>query len=209
MSDLAKSVQIVAQAWKESSYYATAERYLDVFWGEGTVFKRLFDRLDLQAVLELACGHGRHAERVAPLAGHLTLMDVHEENIAVCRTRLARFPDVKCHVNNGYDFRPVPDRSLTAIFCYDAMVHFSPDLVESYLHDTVRVLRPGGLALYHHSNYPAPLDRPYGENPHARNHMTQALFREYASAAGLRIVESQVIDWGYDPSLDCVTLLAA
>ena len=28
---------------------------------------------------------------------------------------------------------PVEDASLTAIYCYDSMVHFSPDLVESYL----------------------------------------------------------------------------
>ena len=36
------------------------------------------------------------------------------------------------------------------------MVHFSADLVQAYLRDTARVLKPGGMALYHHSNYPAP-----------------------------------------------------
>jgi len=35
------------------------------------------------------------------------------------------------------------------------MVHFSADLVQAYLRDTARVLKPRGMALYHDSNLPA------------------------------------------------------
>src|SRR4026207_695422 len=92
----------------------------------------------------LACGHGRHSKIVAERSGQLTLMDVHEENIEHCRTRLARFQNTVFFKNSGHDFQPITDDALTAIFCYDAMVHFSPDLVQAYLRDTARVLKPGG-----------------------------------------------------------------
>jgi SAM-dependent methyltransferase len=167
VNTLKESVEVVADPWKQSTYYDDAEKWTIIFWSEDHPFYPLFKRLDLTAVLELACGHGRHSEIVAKRCGQLTLMDVHEENIEYCRTRLARFQNTVFFTNSGHDFQPITDDALTAIFCYDAMVHFSPDLVEAYLRDTARVLTPGGMALYHHSNYPAPLDWHYGQNPHA------------------------------------------
>jgi ubiquinone/menaquinone biosynthesis C-methylase UbiE len=203
-----ESARAVAAPWKESAYYDDAERWMQVFWRAETIFRRLFDTLDLGTVLELACGHGRHSEYIAARCGSLILMDIHRENIDYCRQRLQSFGNIEYHVNNGYDFHPVASNSLTSIFCYDAMVHFSPDLVQSYLQDTGRVLVSGGHALFHHSNYPAPLERHYGQNPHARNHMTQALFEEYTRAAGLEMVETIIMPWGGTPDLDCLSLVA-
>jgi SAM-dependent methyltransferase len=134
-------------------------------------------------------------------------VDIHEENLTFCRRRFGDRPNLEIYKNNGFDFHPVADASLTSIFCYDAMVHFSPDLVASYLKDAARVLRPGGMALFHHSNYAAPLDLPYGLNPHARNHMTELLFREYALKAGLDVVETKAMEWGGEPGLDRLSLL--
>jgi SAM-dependent methyltransferase len=204
-----RSVRTIGQAWKQSPYYADAEQWTFIFWDEDGPFRRLFERLDLSSTLELACGHGRHAEQMAARASRLTLMDIHENNLEVCRNRLSMHEHVTCIRNNGYDFRPVAERSLTAIFCYDAMVHFSADLVESYLNDVKRVLAPGGSALLHHSNYAAPENRPYGQNPHARNHMTFDLFKTFAASAGLAVEDSEVVDWGGVKSLDRLTLLRA
>ncbi len=171
------------------------------------IFKRLFAQLNLASVVELACGHGRHAEMIADLCGQLTVMDILPENIEACRQRLSKFKNVSYVVNEGYKFDTIGDSELTAIFCYDAMVHFSYDVVRAYLVDTFRVLKPGGLALYHHSNYAAPLDTSYGLNPHARNHMTYPLLQEFASNIGLTIVESHELSWGQVDKLDRVTLL--
>ena len=99
------------------------------------------------------------------------------------------------------------DAELTAVFCYDAMVHFDPEVVKSYVSDTKRVLRPGGRALYHHSNFNKPEGMAYSATKHARNRMTQQEFIGYAKQAGLLVVESQVIRWGAEVELDCVTLL--
>lgn len=204
---LQSSVDLVGEPWKESAYYEDAERWTFIFWEPAHPFRPWFDRLDLRNVLELAVGYGRHAERVAPMAGQLTLVDIHEANLAVCRQRLAAHDNVRYVCNDGYDFQPVPDASLTAIYCYDAMVHFSPDLVAAYLQDARRVLAPGGMALLHHSNHDADPTQHYGLNPCARNRMTMAAFRGLGEDAGLEVVDSKTIDWAGVTELDGLTLL--
>lgn len=95
---------------------------------------------------------------------------------------------------------------MTAIFCYDAMVHFPPDVVESYVRDAARILVPGGRAFFQHSNYVGG-DQHYGLNPHARNYMTQELFASFVAETPLSIEESHVLAWGDVPALDCLMLL--
>jgi len=206
-SDLAESVETVSAPWKESPYYQDAEQNLHVFWNENTVFRRLFSRLNLTSAVELAVGHGRHAEIVAPKAGELTVIDIFEENLSVCRRRLKEHRNVAYSKCEGFAFDGVDDGQTSSVYCYDAMVHFSPVLVKSYLDDAKRILKPGGRGLFHHSNYPAPLDRHYGLNVHARNHMTQELFWQYCRDSGLSLLISVPIDWGGESYLDCVTLV--
>jgi SAM-dependent methyltransferase len=197
----------VARDWVDSPYYADAEQWTFIFWDEGGVFRKLFDRLDLEHVVELACGHGRHAEMMKGKAHRVTLMDILDSNVERARERHARSPNVVCIHNNGVDFRPLGDASATAIFCYDAMVHFAPAVVASYLVDACRILTPGGRALFHHSNYGVPFEHSYGMNPHARNFMTRELFTDLVQESGLVVEESETIAWGNVPELDGVTLL--
>ena len=205
--DIKEEVNIVMSPWQNSPYYDDAEKWTHLFWGENTIFRRNFDKLDLASVIELACGYGRHSERVAPLAGKLTLIDVFDENLIKCRNRLAKFNNVTYCLGNGFDFSPVQASSTTAIFCYDAMVHFSMDIMVSYLKETSRVLKPGGMALYHHSNYQGPALAHYGQHPHARNVMNFDYFKEYARKSDLVIVDSVSMDWGGVSDLDRLTLL--
>jgi len=204
---LAASVRVVAEPWVDSDYYRQAEHWTDIFWNHDGPFRPLYDQLDKRSVLELAAGYGRHAERAAPHCGTLIVMDVIEYNVKICRMRLQKMPNVAYVVNNGFDYRPVPDSFITGIYCYDAMVHFSPDLVAAYLADTYRVLKPGGQALFHHSNYQAPDARHYGQNPHARNSMTLEAFARLAERAGLTVVHAEAITWTGIAGLDGVTVV--
>ena len=98
-----------------------------------------------------------------------------------------------------------PSRAVGLVYCFDAMVHFNPDVVGAYLAETRRCLKPGGHGFFHHSNHLGGPD--WQANPHARNVMSAALFRGFAAAARLEVVEQRVIDWGDAPGLDCVTLV--
>jgi ubiquinone/menaquinone biosynthesis C-methylase UbiE len=206
--NLETAARLVAQPWEDSPYYRDAEQWTHLFWAEGTPFKTCFDRLDMDRVLELACGHGRHSERIAPLAAELLLLDVFENNLNICRQRLDQHQGIELIKGNGYDFQPVANGSVSAVVCYDAMVHFSPDIVGSYLRDGSRILRDGGAMLLHHSNYDTGgNNQHYGLNPHARNHMTYELFQSLAEQARLAVVDSTTLDWGGVPALDRLSLL--
>jgi Cyclopropane fatty acid synthase and related methyltransferases len=208
MSDIEKSVEVVGAAWRQSPYYDDAERWTILFWNDGTPFRKFFDQLDLAPCWSSPAGMAGIRPRSRHNAAALILMDIFQENIDFSRHRLRFFNNVDSHVNNGYDFQPIADGSLSSIFCYDAMVHFAPEVVRSYLKDTARVLKPGGRALFHHSNYPTAPKEHYGQNPHSRNQMTEATFRDYTREAGLETLGTQIISWGQIPDLDCISLVA-
>ena len=128
---------------------------------------------------------------------------------ACCRGRHAALKGASFLVNTGATYDGVADKALTAIYCYDAMVHFHRDVVRSYLRDAKRVLVPGGRGLFHHSNNSLDPDSPFDKNPHGRAYLSAALFKKYAEEAGLKVLEQRVIDWGSSKELDCVSLVEA
>jgi SAM-dependent methyltransferase len=205
--DLAKSAQATGSVWKESTYYDRAESWTPMFWDRPEPFRQRFDRLNREAVIELACGHGRHAAQIAGQCGKLTLVDMHAENIEFCRRRLAGHRNVDYLVNNGFDLWPFPSGQASAVFSYDAMVHFGPDVVGAYLFEIARVLRPGGRALLHHSNNSDSPQWSQDRNPHARHFMTKGLFDVLARGAGLRVIDALVISWAGVNHLDCISMV--
>ncbi len=194
MADVARSVEFIKKAWIESRYYEDAEKWTGIFWHPQSDFRRAFEELDVRRCIELACGHGRHAEQLMHAKGQdvdvLYCLDVVANNVQITSERLASFPQAKCLLIDGQSFAPIEAESITAIYCYDAMVHFSPDIIECYLSDAHRVLRSGGRVLLHHSNLDAPqtglqTEFHYGRNPHARNHMTLSLLTALVAGSGL------------------------
>ncbi len=216
MSISERQIQKIAQDWKaRSSYYNKAEResWIRGFWHSEGHFRPLFEKLDKSRLLELACGHGRHTAQILGTPElrkdivSILLMDVNEENISFCRQRFAPSDIVSFRVNNGYDFRPSENETITGIFCYDAMVHFEFDAIISYLQDTFRILTSGGRALFHHSNYDLRPGADYQQNPEWRNFMNKRFFAHIANRAGLKVMEQVVIDWGSARELDCISLV--
>ena len=210
--DLKQLAQKEAAAWEGSPYFTNAEKLTHIFWGERAIFVPLFRKLDLSRLVELACGFGRHAEWVMQHYGTevqaYVCMDVLEQNVTHTRQRLAPYGDkVKVLKGDGVSFQPVRTDAVTAVFCYDAMVHFDARVVGAYLTDTFRILRPGGKALYHHSNYDRAPGSVFSRNPHARAHMSTNEFAPLVQGAGLKILEQVKIRWGNEADLDCVSLL--
>lgn len=191
------------------SYYenAESEQWLDVFWGEQSPFKQRFRKLNLSNVLELACGHGRHIEKYKEDAGHIYAVDILQENIDYCKIRFKDETNITYINNKGYDFATVPDNCLSAVFTYDAMVHFEMMDVFSYLKETERCLIEGGLGLFHHSNNTEDYRITYETGTQARNYMSKDLFAYLSNRAGLEIIDQFLIDWGGNKDLDCISLV--
>lgn len=207
----------VARHWKVNEYYDRAEMqdWLEAFWSEASVFRATFRRLDPSCLVDLACGHGRHAARIIADPGlqhpsRMILIDINSENVEYCRSRFVAEPRIQVLQNNGMDFAPLKENSVSAVFCFDAMVHFECDCVELYIRDAFRILQPNGRALFHHSNYTSP-GSTWLYNPHGRNFMSRELFAHVAMRAGFQIVNQVVMDWGEGetlfPRLDCLSLV--
>lgn len=180
---------------------------LEVFWGENSPFYQKFCELNLSNVIELACGRGRHLSRYIGDAEQITLVDILEENINYCQERFKGNNKIVYYHNNGFNLEKLQDNSYTALFTYDSMVHFEMMDVKEYLQDIYRVLRRGGKALFHHSNYSADYKADFAHAPHARCFMNKDLFAYLANRVGFKILSQEVIDWYGISNLDCITLV--
>ena len=189
-------------------YFEVAESdgALDFFWGNESLCHKLFDRLDLEKVVELACGRGRHVPHYLDRAGQITLVDILEENIVLCKRRFSGENKISYVTNNGYDLSELADNSYTALFTYDSMVHFELLDIGNYLKETYRILKPGGKALFHHSNNDSDYKASYDTGIESRSFMNAKIFACLAYRAGFEIEEQKIVDW-VCPDLDCLTLV--
>jgi len=186
----------VGDDWKDSEYYAEAEAVLDDDW-EALIWPQLRD-CDFTSVVEVAAGHGRHSEKLRHLTPHLVLVDINRENLDVLRQRFAGARNITYVHNDGVSLTEIPDRTVTLVYTFDAMVHFDSDVVRAYLREFARILHPGGRALCHYSNYSAEPTGSYRTHPGWRNFMSRELFEHYAWKEGLTPVVSQLIRGGVD-----------
>jgi SAM-dependent methyltransferase len=202
----------VGRDWKQSSYYETAEKAMEKQWQEMIwPFLTADDtRLDFSVVAELAAGHGRNSAKLLPLTDELHLIDINEENIEFLRTRFSADSRVHFHETDGYSLPFFSGNSVTLVYCFDAMVHFDSDVVRSYLQEISRILRPGGHAFIHHSNFTGNPGGDVHANIAWRNFMSRELFAHYAIKERLTVVRQKLIDWTWDKRfIDCFTLLGS
>lgn len=190
-------------------WFVDAEREdaVEMFWGENTIFYRCFQELDLQNVIELACGRGRHVSHYKDKAEKITLVDILDENMDICKKRFWDADNITYYHNNGYNLEQLPDETYTSLFTYDSMVHFEMMDVYEYLKDIYRVLQVGAKALFHHSNYHNDYLANFAHAPHARCFMSKELFAYLANRIGFKVLEQEVIDWYGEKGLDCITLV--
>lgn len=190
-----------------NEYFENAESALNIFWGEDSPFYLMFQKLDLSNIIELGCGRGRHVQKYIKEAGQVMLVDILQENIDICRKRFKDNEQVHYYKNDGYDLKELTDGSFSALYTYDAMVHFEMMDIYCYLKDIYRVLRKGGRALLHHSNNTSDYKCSFANAPHGRSFMSKDIFAYLSYRAGFTILEQRVIDWGGEAELDCISLL--
>jgi SAM-dependent methyltransferase len=129
-------------------------------------------------VLDLACGHGRHARWVSPEVGLLVGLDRNPEYLALARRSGARL------VRGDVRSLPLAPGSFDAVYSwYSSLFMFDDAENARCLAGAVALLRPGGRMVVHHDN-PARLVRQ--PSAHA----------EWDLARGGRVVE----DSRYDPA---------
>jgi ubiquinone/menaquinone biosynthesis C-methylase UbiE len=189
-------------------YFDDAEKDIYIFWGDKSPFLDLFKQLNLTNVVEIACGKGRHAGQIVDQCGRLTLVDTSIDAVAFAKQRFKERRNVECILStDGESLSFVPECSVTAVYCYDAMVHFELFTIASYLNEIRRILIQGGRAVLHISNYSGNPAGVFKDNPAWRNFMSKDLFTYLSSRAELKILSYIILDWAEHEKSDAVVLL--
>jgi ubiquinone/menaquinone biosynthesis C-methylase UbiE len=189
-----------------AGYFDRAEGWTDDQWARAQRFLAPH-AIDYTNTLDLACGRGRHSQKLAMLAKHMVLVEVNPAYMAFCRERFAGKP-WDFIVNNGYDLSAIGDRSITFLYSYDSFVIFDLEIILSYIKEFRRVLAPGGFAFVHHSNVDDYPGRDFWLHPHSRNFMSNEIFAHLAIRNGLELVDQFVFDGcGPEAKSDCFSLM--
>jgi SAM-dependent methyltransferase len=160
---------------------------------------------------------GRHAMRLVGPNGRGVYVgiDVVLKCVERCRGKFERLEEEFRFEHTGGLLVPLHNGSTSFVFSWDSLVHADREVMQAYLKEIARVLRPGGRVFIHHSNLAACI--PPGMMPtpgvfptHARDEgVSAAWVREKAEdAGGLRVVSQECVDWGATGYLiDCFTVL--
>jgi len=97
-------------------------------------------------VLEIGCGAGRMTRALAGIFGEVHGVDVSGEMVSQGRELLADIPNAHLHRNSGADLQVLGDLRFDFAFSFIVFQHIpSQAIIENYIREVQRVLRPGGL----------------------------------------------------------------
>jgi ubiquinone/menaquinone biosynthesis C-methylase UbiE len=97
-------------------------------------------------VLEIGCGSGRITRALAEVFGEVYAVDISGEMIRQAKEALRDTPNAHVFQNSGSDLAVLGDIKVDFAFSYIVFQHIpSRDVIESYVREVHRLLRPGGL----------------------------------------------------------------
>ena len=111
------------------------------------------ERTDL--ALEIGAGYGEWMIPMVPYVEHVTGIDLHPKLVQVALDAFAEHG-----VADKADFKlsdgttvPFDDESFTLVYSISVTQHVPREIVHGYLREAVRVLKPGGRAVFHFRNF--------------------------------------------------------
>ncbi len=97
-------------------------------------------------LLEIGCGIGRMSRYLAEVFGQVEAIDVSGEMVSRARERLRGMANLSFHESNGVDLSLFDDESFDTVFCAYVFQHIPDEgVIESYIREAFRVLRPRGI----------------------------------------------------------------
>lgn len=95
--------------------------------------------------LEIGCGIGRLMKALAPRCRRVTGVDLSEKMVAWSREYLAQVANAEVRLNDGRTLGGIADASIDFVYSHLAFQHITLfEVIEEYLAEIRRVLRPGG-----------------------------------------------------------------
>ena len=140
--------------WSDDEFFASGE--LAISQDILTDTTNIFQGKDPKAmrVLEIGCGAGRLTQALSNIFGEVHAVDVSGEMVAQAKAALGSRTGVHLYQNNGCDLSVIPP--LEFDFAYSAIVfqHIpSREVIETYVREVNRLLRPGALFKFQVQGY--------------------------------------------------------
>ena len=143
-----------AQTWDGDYKWPQHGEEWSEYWGGAepqwfsTIYPRIHRFVPADAVLEIACGHGRWSKYLLPQGKRYVGVDLAQSAISHCKEV---YPHGRFFKNDGLSLEAA-EGEFDFVFSYDALVHVEMDVLASYITQTLQKLRPNGVAFFHHSN---------------------------------------------------------
>jgi ubiquinone/menaquinone biosynthesis C-methylase UbiE len=105
-------------------------------------------------IIEIGCGAGRLTQALSNVFGEVHAVDVSGEMVAQAKAALGDRPHVHLYQNNGCDLSVIPPGEYD--FAYSAIVfqHIpSREIIENYVREVHRLLKPGALFKFQVQGY--------------------------------------------------------
>ena len=145
------------EEWTEEEFYRSGEANLrDFIMSDAGNVCQGRDPKELK-VIEIGCGAGRITRALAGYFGRVYAVDISREMVRQARQALAPFPNARVFRNNGKNLSVVCDHwwqrwgfgeklQADLVFSYIVFQHIpSREIIENYVREAWRLLRPGGL----------------------------------------------------------------
>ncbi|HEY6391017.1 MAG TPA: methyltransferase domain-containing protein [Bryobacteraceae bacterium] len=133
-------------AWTDEEFFASGERTVaeEILTDMGNICQGKAP--GEMRVLEIGCGAGRVTRALAKLFGEVHAVDVSGEMVRLATEALRDFPKAFVYQNNGKDLAVVPNLQFDFAFSSIVFQHIpSREIIENYVGEVQRLLRPGGL----------------------------------------------------------------
>jgi SAM-dependent methyltransferase len=198
--------------WSDSAMWTDGGEIWSAHWGSSEIqwwtmiWPRIAEVLPASSVVEIAPGHGRWTHFLLDQCESYIGFDVAARCTEHCRIRFANaceLRSVRFETNDGASLPGVADASVDFVFSFDSLVHVEQPTIEAYLSAIARVLRPGGGAFLHHSNYAAVPEQPTGWDHERGRSQSAASVRAAAESVGLHVLVQEPVSWGGNILLDC------
>jgi SAM-dependent methyltransferase len=205
--------------WSQKYDWALQGEEWSSAWGSsesqwsGSLFPRLKRFLPSSRILEIGPGFGRWTHFLLPHCKSFVGVDMSADCIDACTRRFDGL-HATFFKNDGLDLSAAVGKSLAAdkfdlIFSFDSLVHADQIVMTAYIPQIISALTFGGRAFIHHSNALS-LQRLYGNKPpHNRAHdVDHNSVEAVVIAAGGKVVLKELINWGCDELIDCISVIA-
>jgi len=144
-------------------------------------------------ILEIAPGYGRITQFLSILASELLVVDLNENCIKKTKEKLGHHV-LAYFLNDGNNLPNVRDNSQDLVFSFDSFVHMHQNVIDDYIGEIYRVLKPGGKSFIHHSWLYGGEDLSF-LNYGGRSRMNPEVFKSLVEKHNMRVIEQKTINF--------------